>query len=115
MSSDDLAERFARLEQRGKRFSELVAMKIAELRAADPATLETKAVELFKEAAANYGNEKYGEQTVAEYAKAAIFAIQNLAVGKQAPEIEGEDVDGQKLKLSDYRGKVVILDFWGNW
>jgi thiol-disulfide isomerase/thioredoxin len=24
-------------------------------------------------------------------------------------------VDGQKIKLSDYRGKVVFLDFWGTW
>jgi hypothetical protein len=32
-----------------------------------------------------------------------------------APEIEGIDMDGQKFKLSDYRGKVVVLDFWGNW
>ena len=36
-------------------------------------------------------------------------------VGKAAPEIEGEDIDGEKFKLSDYRGKVVLLDFWGNW
>jgi hypothetical protein len=38
-----------------------------------------------------------------------------ILVGKPAPEIEGEDLDGKKFKLSDYRGKVVLLDFWGNW
>ena len=37
------------------------------------------------------------------------------AIGKPAPEIEGEDIDGQRFKLSDYRGKVILLDFWGNW
>jgi hypothetical protein len=36
-------------------------------------------------------------------------------VGNRAPEIEGEDIQGTKFKLSDYRGKVVMLDFWGNW
>jgi len=36
-------------------------------------------------------------------------------LGKEAPEIEGEDIDGKRFKLSDYRGKVVVLDFWGNW
>lgn len=36
-------------------------------------------------------------------------------VGKPAPEIAAEDLDGKKFKLSDYRGKVVMLDFWGNW
>jgi hypothetical protein len=41
--------------------------------------------------------------------------IPNLKVGKLAPDIEGEDIDGVKFKLSDYRGKVVLLDFWGHW
>jgi peroxiredoxin len=41
--------------------------------------------------------------------------MRNLAVGKPAPEIEGVDVDGVAFKLSDYRGKVVLLDFWGDW
>lgn len=38
-----------------------------------------------------------------------------LAVGQPAPEIVGEDIDGVPFKLSDYRGKVVVLDFWGHW
>ena len=37
------------------------------------------------------------------------------AVGTRAPEIEGEDLSGRPFRLSDYRGKVVVLDFWGNW
>ncbi len=32
-----------------------------------------------------------------------------------APEITGNDIDGIEFKLSDYRGKVVMLDFWGDW
>ena len=40
---------------------------------------------------------------------------ESLAVGSPAPEIRGQDVDGVPFKLSDYRGKVVILDFWGLW
>jgi thiol-disulfide isomerase/thioredoxin len=36
-------------------------------------------------------------------------------IGDVAPEIEGQALDGQPLKLSDFRGKVVALDFWGNW
>jgi peroxiredoxin len=41
--------------------------------------------------------------------------LRYLAIGKVAPDIEGEDIDGRRFKLSDYRGKVVLLDFWGNW
>jgi hypothetical protein len=50
-----------------------------------------------------------------QQAKDALFQLQKLSVGKTAPEIEGEDLDGKKFKLSDYRGKVLVLDFWGNW
>lgn len=42
-------------------------------------------------------------------------ASQDPRVGKPAPDIEGEDVDGVPFKLSDYRGKVVLIDFWGHW
>jgi hypothetical protein len=32
-----------------------------------------------------------------------------------AVEIAGEDLDGVPFRLSDYRGRVVVLDFWGDW
>jgi hypothetical protein len=38
-----------------------------------------------------------------------------LTMGNQAPEIEGEDIEGSPLRLSDHRGKVVVLTFWGFW
>lgn len=38
-----------------------------------------------------------------------------LEIGQVAPEIMGSDFDGVAFKLSDYRGKVVVLDFWGDW
>jgi thiol-disulfide isomerase/thioredoxin len=36
-------------------------------------------------------------------------------VGMTAQEIAGEDLDGKKFKLSHYRGRVVLLVFWGHW
>jgi AhpC/TSA family len=54
-------------------------------------------------------------RTVGEAADAELFEIRHLLPGKPVPEIEGEDIDGKKFKLSDYRGKVVLLDFWGDW
>lgn len=38
-----------------------------------------------------------------------------LAVGKSAPDIVGRTADGRPLKLSDFKGKVVVLDFFGDW
>ena len=48
-------------------------------------------------------------------AQVKVYSPADLAIGKLAPEISGVDVDGRKFKLSDYRGKVVVLDFWGDW
>lgn len=44
-----------------------------------------------------------------------IANLKNLKVGKPIPEIEGPDMDGKTFKISDYKGKVVLLDFWGHW
>jgi len=38
-----------------------------------------------------------------------------MEVGKTAPEIKGKDVNGKAIKLSDFKGKVVVLDFFGDW
>src|SRR5271154_5514257 len=34
---------------------------------------------------------------------------------KAAPEFSLKDANGQTVHLSDYKGKVVLLDFWATW
>ena len=36
-------------------------------------------------------------------------------MGDQAPEFAGTTIDDQEIKLSDLRGKVVLVDFWATW
>ncbi|MDA7925462.1 TlpA family protein disulfide reductase [Mariniblastus sp.] len=63
-----------------------------------------------------YGDLKFqGRETFGEKAASELFELTQLKVGMTVPEIEGEDLDGIPFKLSDYRGKVVMLDFWGHW
>jgi hypothetical protein len=77
----------------------------------DKALKEIEAV--FEKAAQKYEGVKLPDgELVAARAKSELFGIRNLSVGKQAPDVEGEDEDGKRFKLSDYRGKVVLLDFW---
>ena len=66
--------------------------------------------------------EKYSDVNVPQYNSTAgkqagieLFEIRHLAIGKEAPDIEGEDQHGQQFKLSDYRGKVVLLYFWSEY
>jgi hypothetical protein len=53
--------------------------------------------------------------TLGDSAKNLLNALRNLGIGKTAPEIAGEDINGASLKLTGFRGKVVVLDFWGDW
>lgn len=48
-------------------------------------------------------------------AKGEILEAQQLQVGNVAPDIVGTDQEGKEFKLSDYRGKVVLLHFWAMW
>jgi thiol-disulfide isomerase/thioredoxin len=43
------------------------------------------------------------------------FQLLHLSLGKVAPEIEAEGIDGKKFKLSDSRGKITVLSFWASW
>lgn len=40
---------------------------------------------------------------------------QSALVGQAAPEIELETANGDKFKLSELKGKIVVLDFWASW
>jgi hypothetical protein len=84
----------------------------------DKEALAKEAELLLEEVVAKYADVKSGDATLADAAKAqltSLKALANLEPGKTVPEIEGPDLDGKEFKLSDYRGKVVMLDFWGHW
>lgn len=55
------------------------------------------------------------DKTLGAMADALLFEVKYLQPGQVAPEIEGTDVSGKRMKLSDQRGKVVMLVFWGSW
>ncbi len=80
-----------------------------------PEELEKSAAEAekyFAMAIELYGSDNAAQQKDVER---ELKAFRTFRVGKEVPEISGTDLDEKAFKLSDYRGKVVLLDFWGFW
>ncbi|MBI5362535.1 MAG: hypothetical protein HZA53_05100 [Planctomycetes bacterium] len=48
-------------------------------------------------------------------ARGFVNRVENLVEGKPVLDFTTKDVEDVEFKLSDYRGKVVLLDFWGFW
>ena len=97
----------------GLRKSKNPTVQAAVLYATAEMTKDTNAkaaVPLYRELLAKYPTTNYAKR-----AKGAIFEAENLQIGMVAPEITGPDHEGNTFKLTEYRGKVVVLDFWGFW
>ena len=77
--------------------------------------LTDKAIKSLEAAAAAAPDVRLGRQTIAEAVKAEVQALKTLGVGKPAPEVESTGLDEKKAKLSDHKGKVVLLDIWATW
>jgi thiol-disulfide isomerase/thioredoxin len=54
-------------------------------------------------------------QTIGKASRIWLGERRETAVGSVALEIDGKAIDGKPIKLSDYRGKVVVLVFWASW
>lgn len=92
------------------------ARYLEELGSADAALFDRKAVAEFELLRKADPDQEYRlGVTVSQFATSAIFAIENLQVGKWAPDITGDSLAGELMSLSDYRGKVVLLSFWATW
>ena len=70
---------------------------------------------IYEDVCRSFPDVRLDDSTMGETARRQLYAIRNLSIGRTAPEITGQDVDGKTIKLTDYRGKVVLLDFWGHW
>jgi thiol-disulfide isomerase/thioredoxin len=92
---------------------------VAKVESQNPEELDRRAEASYERLIKEFGDVKmpypYNETPFAEMARGELYELRFLGVGKMAPDVEGEDVRGQKLRLSDYRGKVVAVVFWATW
>jgi S1-C subfamily serine protease/thiol-disulfide isomerase/thioredoxin len=63
----------------------------------------------------DYGDVVLGRAELSKLVEPMLDVEKHFKVGKTPPDIQGEDQDGQTFRLSDYRGKIVVVDFWADW
>lgn len=68
--------------------------------------------DLYEEVLGKLGSKYPDDQFVANISR---MVATSMKEGSLAPEIEMRDKDGNIRKLSDLRGKVVLIDFWASW
>lgn len=85
--------------------------RVEEIRQKDPAALTREARTLAKEVVTASRADQAAPDRNTE---SLLERLEGVSVGTVAPEIAGEDLDGVRFRLSDYRGRVVLLDFWNH-
>jgi peroxiredoxin len=117
---DTLSQLLVRLKCEGPEWRDRIEAAVGKanveaLLARDPTAMSEEAETLLGRVCTSFGDVKTPKGTLDELAMEALFAMRHLAVGRKAPEIIGVDIDGAPMKLSDFRGKVVMVSFYGYW
>lgn len=113
-AQDALRKILAGTESKDLRVEALV--ELAMLVGLDPTLGEqgrAEAEQLLARLEREYGDEELNAMNGREFVAGARYEITKLGVGMVAPDFEITDQEGSRFKLSDYRGQVVVLDFWG--
>jgi len=58
---------------------------------------------------------KESEELMAQFKEKYSDVFPDLSIGKPAPEVVIQDIDGKEAKLSATKGKVVVVDIWATW
>ena len=85
------------------------------LKKLDADRLTDDAISLLDRLIGEFGDVESSGERFADMARRHHFQLSRLTIGKAAPEIEANDLDGVPFRLTQYRGKVVALTFWATW
>ena len=85
------------------------------LKELDADRLKDDVTTLLDRVIAEFGDVEWDGARLADAARPVRFELSKLAIKKVSPEIEADDLDGVPFRLTQYRGKVVVLTFWATW
>jgi len=74
-----------------------------------------EATQMLERVIAELADVPFEGSTLGELVEPMMYELKHLSVGSRAMEITGLDADGKEFRLSDYRGQVVVIDFWADW
>lgn len=103
---------------RGRSIRELIGPeRVRQLRELRPEDLRREAETLYEQVIREYGDLRPIETfpPLGEQARGDLYKLRHLEPGCTVPEIEGKDLDGRPMRLSDFRGKVILISFWATW
>jgi len=80
----------------------------------DDADLMRKRLTYLRKAIVESSDVEIGGTTVAKLAEDELYIIRFLTKGREAPDLTGIDSAGRPMKLSEFKGKVVMLVFWSS-
>src|SRR5262249_25171378 len=88
---------------------------VNKLRNADREAMAEEVVSAFRGVAEQDGKRMVAGISVKTLAEGAIFSVRHLRLGKKAEGLEGKSLEDKPIRLGDYQGKVVLVDFWATW
>ncbi|QEM09392.1 TlpA disulfide reductase family protein [Mucilaginibacter rubeus] len=76
----------------------------------DPTKYEAQLINFADEIRGDFKDNPTVQKFIAQMDKA-----KPISIGHKAPEFAVNGIDGKPIKLSDYKGKYVMIDFWASW
>ena len=91
----------------------VVAQRYLDPRRGGHDALRERAIELYRKVVDDYSDiSHWNNRSIAATAENKLFELKDLQIGSPAPEIEGVDLNGRPMKLSEFLGKVVVIHYW---
>ncbi len=111
-----LKEELADDQRKIERYEQFMGKIIVDhVRGLKPAEVLQEGESLCRRVLTEFADLKTFQGRMGDVAERELFRIQHLSIGQPVADIRGEDVSGKAMNLADYRGKVIVVDFWADW